>query len=381
MKRTFGTGQAFLDQEAAPCFAEAFFRHHRGDRRLRFLHVRRHNHTFASAKPSALITIGNRDSFRNAAAASRFFEDRRPRCRNPLPSALILSRRSSRIPIGPRILSAQKFGDAPFRSDRRFPPPADHPARRRSNRPHSPSRNCQGRQIARFDRDVLADLLGPRIARRAKNPGDSGRLLQFPNQRVFAATAADDENFHGNAASLGNELKSSAVAAAILGRARLCRAVLGRARLCRADSSVRKPSAARLSLALPILIRPKIAIACYKMTRVFLLSPAYAGGQRARMIMSERAQFDLAQRLRSSKPPTLGEIFAFLSGLYFGESWPTRMLLRRRDGDVRRFSSSPPDTRTGSSREPDRSGRPPRVRRGRTSMKTIPVTVAPWSAT
>lgn len=53
------------------------------------------------------------------------------------------------------------------------------------------------------------------------------------------------------------------------------------------------------------------------MTRVFLLSPAYAGGQRARMIMSERAQFDLARRLRSEKPPSLGEIFAFLSGLYF----------------------------------------------------------------
>jgi hypothetical protein len=53
------------------------------------------------------------------------------------------------------------------------------------------------------------------------------------------------------------------------------------------------------------------------MKRVFLLSPAYAGGQRARMIMSERAQFDLARRLRSERPPTLGEVFAFLSGLYF----------------------------------------------------------------
>ena len=53
------------------------------------------------------------------------------------------------------------------------------------------------------------------------------------------------------------------------------------------------------------------------MTRVFLLSPAYAGGERARMIMSERAQFDLARRLRSNKPPSLGEVFAFLSGLYF----------------------------------------------------------------
>ena len=53
------------------------------------------------------------------------------------------------------------------------------------------------------------------------------------------------------------------------------------------------------------------------MKRVFLLSPAYAGGQRARLIMSERAQFDLARRLRSNKPPPLGEVFAFLSGLYF----------------------------------------------------------------
>ena len=45
--------------------------------------------------------------------------------------------------------------------------------------------------------------------------------------------------------------------------------------------------------------------------RVFLLSPAYAGGQRARMIMSERAQFDLARRLRSEQRPTLGEVFTF----------------------------------------------------------------------
>jgi len=51
--------------------------------------------------------------------------------------------------------------------------------------------------------------------------------------------------------------------------------------------------------------------------RVFLLSPAYAGGARARMIMSERAQFELARRLRSERRPTLGEVFAFLSGLYF----------------------------------------------------------------
>ena len=53
------------------------------------------------------------------------------------------------------------------------------------------------------------------------------------------------------------------------------------------------------------------------MSRIFLLSPAYAGGQRARMIMNEKAQFELARRLRSDDPPTLGEVFTFLSGLYF----------------------------------------------------------------
>ncbi len=35
------------------------------------------------------------------------------------------------------------------------------------------------------------------------------------------------------------------------------------------------------------------------------------------MLMSETAQFELARRLRSAQPPSLGEIFAFLSGLYF----------------------------------------------------------------
>jgi len=51
--------------------------------------------------------------------------------------------------------------------------------------------------------------------------------------------------------------------------------------------------------------------------RIFLLSPAYAGGKRARMILSDRAEFDLARRLRNAEPVTLGEVFAFLSGLYF----------------------------------------------------------------
>src|SRR5437762_10484477 len=50
---------------------------------------------------------------------------------------------------------------------------------------------------------------------------------------------------------------------------------------------------------------------------IFLLSPAYAGGERARMILSDRAQFDLARKLRNKQGAPIGEVFSFLSGLYF----------------------------------------------------------------
>src|SRR2546425_5837005 len=51
--------------------------------------------------------------------------------------------------------------------------------------------------------------------------------------------------------------------------------------------------------------------------RIFLLSPAYAGGQRGRMILSERAQFELARKLHGKKGAPIAEVFTFLSGLYF----------------------------------------------------------------
>jgi hypothetical protein len=49
---------------------------------------------------------------------------------------------------------------------------------------------------------------------------------------------------------------------------------------------------------------------------VFLLSPAHCGGRRAQIVMSPRAEFPLAQRLRE-EGASLGEVFSFLSGLYF----------------------------------------------------------------
>jgi hypothetical protein len=51
--------------------------------------------------------------------------------------------------------------------------------------------------------------------------------------------------------------------------------------------------------------------------RIFLLSPAYAGGERARMILSDGAQFELARKLRGKSGAPIADVFTFLSGLYF----------------------------------------------------------------
>src|SRR2546425_7441138 len=50
--------------------------------------------------------------------------------------------------------------------------------------------------------------------------------------------------------------------------------------------------------------------------QVFILSPASCSGQRAALLFNERAQFFLARQLRASGA-ALGEVFSFLSGLYF----------------------------------------------------------------
>jgi hypothetical protein len=53
------------------------------------------------------------------------------------------------------------------------------------------------------------------------------------------------------------------------------------------------------------------------MSRVFLLSPASCAGNRARLLLSQSARFALAQQLRSGPGAELGEVFAFISQLYF----------------------------------------------------------------
>jgi hypothetical protein len=53
------------------------------------------------------------------------------------------------------------------------------------------------------------------------------------------------------------------------------------------------------------------------MARVFLLSPANCGGERAQLLFSSRASFPLARRLRADAGAPIGEIMTFVSGLYF----------------------------------------------------------------
>ena len=50
--------------------------------------------------------------------------------------------------------------------------------------------------------------------------------------------------------------------------------------------------------------------------RAFLLSPANCRGRRAQQVLSPRATFDVAARLRTGGVP-IGELFAHMSGLYF----------------------------------------------------------------
>ncbi len=58
-------------------------------------------------------------------------------------------------------------------------------------------------------------------------------------------------------------------------------------------------------------------MSAFPSSRIFLLSPATSSGPRAAMLISPAARFDLAARIQSPQGAPLGEVFAFLSGLYF----------------------------------------------------------------
>ena len=69
--------------------------------------------------------------------------------------------------------------------------------------------------------------------------------------------------------------------------------------------------------------------------RVFLLSPADCSGTRARQLQGESAQHDLACRLRGRDGAALGEVFSFVSSLYFrGKLAYARAFARPPGGDT-----------------------------------------------
>src|SRR6186997_752981 len=61
---------------------------------------------------------------------------------------------------------------------------------------------------------------------------------------------------------------------------------------------------------------PRVQYRLDRFPRVFLLSPANTGGIRSGYLLRENARFDLAIRLRLGTA-TIGEAYAFMSGLYF----------------------------------------------------------------
>jgi hypothetical protein len=69
--------------------------------------------------------------------------------------------------------------------------------------------------------------------------------------------------------------------------------------------------------------------------RIFLLSPAHCGGRRAKQVLSPHASFALAAQLRSPEGAMLGDVFAFVSGLYFrGKLTYARQFAAPPDGDA-----------------------------------------------
>jgi hypothetical protein len=68
------------------------------------------------------------------------------------------------------------------------------------------------------------------------------------------------------------------------------------------------------------------------MNRIFLLSPARCDGARARLLLSPGASFGLAERIRRREGAPLGEVFSFLSGLYFRGKLSYAQAFGRRSG-------------------------------------------------
>ena len=89
-------------------------------------------------------------------------------------------------------------------------------------------------------------------------------------------------------------------------------------------------------------------------SRVFLLSPARSDGRRAKILLNPRAEFPLAVRLREPGGAEIGDVFTFLSKLYFrGKLTYARAFASSVSGDASIHVITtdrglvPPETRVG----------------------------------
>jgi hypothetical protein len=62
----------------------------------------------------------------------------------------------------------------------------------------------------------------------------------------------------------------------------------------------------------PVAVAPRVG----ELQTIFLLSPANLSGVRGKLLLRDSCKSELSHRLRSSQA-TLGEVFSFVSGLYF----------------------------------------------------------------
>jgi len=76
--------------------------------------------------------------------------------------------------------------------------------------------------------------------------------------------------------------------------------------------------------------------------RLFILSPANCSGIRAKMVLRAEASFPLAVRLRGGDGAPLGDVMAFMSGLYFrGKQAYARAFARPPAGEAGAFVITP----------------------------------------
>src|SRR5439155_20768975 len=196
MQRTFCSAQEFLDYDAPTRLAKTALIHHLVDCRSCLGRIGRDDYSFTERKPISFNDERKLEPVTKPERVAATFKCARPRCWN---SALMHQ------------FLRENFGG--FESCGRFGRPknaqtflskqidntggervigADH----RQIHMIFLSEANEGCEISYGNRHILSDFGSAGVSRRTKNALCAWRLFQFPCERVFAATAANDKDFH-----------------------------------------------------------------------------------------------------------------------------------------------------------------------------------------